>query len=223
MLLHVEVQLLGLAGEHFGELEEAEEEHQLQVLTGQLFALLGGGLAAGGGFAGGVDRGPVVFQVRGLGDGGRGQRGRVRGGGGVQGEEVHLHLIIAAGVEDVAPLRQRFEQDGRVGAKGGDEAGLDALHLRRDDVRAEVVLGHLRGLADAQLSLVLGDAVLHHAQGAGDGGDVGGQLATGIVGGEPLEAIGGEGDELRHADVRIVEGVFEEGGKRSHGGGVCVR
>ena len=178
MLLHVEVQLLGLAGEHFGELEEAEEEHQLQVLTGELFALLGGGLAAGGGFAGGVDGGPVVFEVGGLGDGGRGQGGGVRGGGRVQGEQVYLHLVVAAGVEDVAALRQRFEQDGRVGTKGGDEAGLDAFHLRRDDFGAEVVLGHLRGLADAELPLVLGDAVLHHAQGAGDGGDVGGELGS---------------------------------------------
>jgi len=40
MLLHVEVQLLGLAGEHFGELQQAEEEHQLQVFAGQLLAFL---------------------------------------------------------------------------------------------------------------------------------------------------------------------------------------
>ena len=54
MLLHVEGRFFGLAGEHFGELEETEEEHPLQVLTGELFALLGGGLAAGGGDASGA-------------------------------------------------------------------------------------------------------------------------------------------------------------------------
>ena len=112
MLHHVEGQFLGLAGEHFGELEEAEEEHQLQVFTGQLFAFLRRRLAAGGAFAGGVDRGPVVFEVRRQRDGGRGEGGAVRGGGGVQGEEVYLHLIITTGVEDVAALRQGFDQHG---------------------------------------------------------------------------------------------------------------
>jgi len=52
VLHHVEAQFFGLAGKHLGELEEAEEEHQLQVLTVELFAFLGGRLAAGGVFAG---------------------------------------------------------------------------------------------------------------------------------------------------------------------------
>ena len=52
VLHHVEAQFLGLAGEHFGELEEAEEEHQLQVFTGELFAFLGVRLAVCGAFAG---------------------------------------------------------------------------------------------------------------------------------------------------------------------------
>lgn len=223
MLLHVERQFLGLAGEHSSELEETEEEHQLQVLARELFAFLCHGLAAGGAFAGGVDGGPVVFEVRGQRDGGRGKRGRVRGGGVVQGEQVCLHFVIAAGLEDGAAVWQRLQQHGGVGTKGGDETGLDALHLRRDDVRAEVVLGELGSLANAELALILRHTVHHLRQRAGDGGDVGGELAARVVGDEPLKAVGAESDEFVRADVRIVERVFEEGGERSHGGGVGVR
>jgi hypothetical protein len=49
VLHHVEAQFFGLTGEHFGELEE---EHELEVFTVELFACLGGRLAAGGAFAG---------------------------------------------------------------------------------------------------------------------------------------------------------------------------
>ena len=122
MLHHVEGQFLGLAGEHFGELEEVEEEHQLQVLAGELFAFLGDGLAAGGAFAGLINRDPVVFQIRGLRERRGGQIGLMRGGGGEQGLQMHFHLIIAAGLEDGAALRQCFEQNGRVRPKRGDEA-----------------------------------------------------------------------------------------------------
>lgn len=127
MLLHIEAQFLGLAGEHFGELEEVEEEHQLQVFAGELFAFLRDSLAAGGQLAGLINRDPVVFQIRGLRERRGGQIGLMRGGGGEQGLQMYLHLIIAAGLEDGAALRQRFEQNGRVRAKRGDEAALTTV------------------------------------------------------------------------------------------------
>ena len=67
-LLHVEGQFLGLAGEHFGQLEEGEEEHDLQVLTGHFLAFLGGGLGTASGFTGGIDGHPGVLEVGGVGD-----------------------------------------------------------------------------------------------------------------------------------------------------------
>lgn len=52
----------------------------------------------------------------------------MRGGGIEQGLQMYLHLIIAAGLEDRAALRQRFEQNGRVRPKRGDEAELTNRH-----------------------------------------------------------------------------------------------
>ena len=72
VLHHVEAQFFGLAGEHFGELEEVQEEHQLQVFAGELFAFLRGRLGARGGLAGLIDGDPVVLQGRGLREGGGG-------------------------------------------------------------------------------------------------------------------------------------------------------
>jgi hypothetical protein len=208
VLHHVEAQFLGLAGEHFGELQEVEEEHELQVFAGQLLAFLGDGLAAGGGFAGGVDRGSVVFQIRGLRDGGRGQGGGVRGGGVEEGEQVRLHLVVTAGVEDVAALWQRLQQHGRVRAKSSDEAGLDAFHVG-GDLQTKIVLGLFAGLAQAEAALVIGHAVLDGGEGTGGRGDVGGEFATGVVRAQALQVVGGESDEFGHADAIVIERVFQ--------------
>ncbi len=51
--------------EGFGELEEVQEEHEVQVFAGELFAFFRYGLGAGGGSAGLVDGDPVVLQGRG--------------------------------------------------------------------------------------------------------------------------------------------------------------
>jgi hypothetical protein len=70
--------------------------------------------------------------------------------------------------------------------------------------------------------LVIGDTILHDGEGAGGGGDAGAEFATGIVRAHALQVVGGEGDEFGHADAIVVEGVFQEGGERSHGGGMGV-
>ena len=222
MLLHVEAQLLRLAGEHLGELQEVEEEHELQVFAGQLLAFLRGAAGARGGLAGLVDRDPVVLQVRGLRDGGRGQAGLMRGGGVQQRLQMRFHLVIAAALKDAAALRQRFEQGGRVRAKRSDETGLDAFDLS-GDLLAERVLRQLSRFAHAEAALIVGDTILHQGEGAGGGRDARGELATGIVRNHAVQMIGGEGEELGHADVRIVERILEERSKRSHGGGMSVR
>lgn len=222
MLLHVEAQLLGLAGEHFGELEEVEEEHQLQVFAGEPFAFLCHGLCTGRGLAGLINGDPVVFQRGGLREGGGGQIGLMRGGGIEQGLQMYFHLIIAAGLEDRAALRQGFEQNGRVRPKRGDEAGFDAFDLS-GDLLAKVVLRLFAGHSHAEAALVIGDAVFDDGEGAGGGGDAGGEFATGIVRAHALQVVGGEGDEFGHADAVVIERVFQEGGERSHRGGVCVR
>ena len=221
MLHHVEGQFLGLAGEHFGELEEVEEEHQLQVFAGELFAFLRGGLAAGGELAGLINRDPVVFQIRGLRERRGSQIGLMRGGGGEQGLQMYLHLIIAAGLEDRAALRLRFQQNGRVRTKRGDEASFDALHLDRD-LHAKVVLRLFSGLSHAETALVIRDAVFDDGERAGGGGDAGGEFATGIVRAQALQVVGGEGDEFGHADAVVIKRVFQEGGERSHSGRMGV-
>lgn len=221
MLHHVECQLLRLAGEHFGELEEVEEEHQLQVLAGQFLALLRAGLTASRDLAGLINGDPVVFQIRGLSERGGDQTGLMRGGGSKQGLQMHLYLIIAAGLEDGAALRQCFEQNGRVRTKRGDEAGFDAFDLE-GDLLAKVVLRLFAGFSHAETALIIGDAVFDDGKGAGGGGDACGEFATGIVRAQALQVIGSEGDEFGHADVPVVEGIFKEGGQRSHGGRVSV-
>ena len=221
MLHHVEAQFFGLAGEHFGELEEVQEEHELQVFAGELFAFLRGRLGAGGGFAGLINGDPVVLQGRGLREGGWGEAGLMRRRGIEQGLQMRLHLVIAAGLEDGAALLQRFEQNGRVRAKSSDEAGLDAFHVG-GDLQTKIVLGLFAGLAQAEAALVIGHAVLDGGEGTGGRGDAGGEFATGVVRAQALQVVGGESDEFGHADAIVIERVFQEGGERSHGGGMGV-
>ena len=210
MLLHVEAQLLRLAGEHFGELEEIEEEHELEVLAGQFLAFFRRGLRTGGGFTGLVDGDPIVLEVGGQGDRGGSERGTVGRRRIEQGLQVCLDLVIAAGLEDRAAIWQRFEQGRGVGTEGGDEAGLDAFDVDRDDLLPVVVLGQLARSANAQAALIIGDAVFDEAERAGGGGDAGGEFAARIVGGHPLKMIRGERGELGHADAVVVEGIPEE-------------
>ena len=68
MLLHVEMKLFGLAGEHSGHLEEVVEELDLEVLAGLAPALLRGRFGARGAFTGGVDGRPDVLDRFGQGD-----------------------------------------------------------------------------------------------------------------------------------------------------------
>lgn len=145
----------------------------------------------------------------------------MRRGGIEQGLQMHLHLVIAAGLEDRAALRQCFEQHGRVRAEGGDEAGLDAFHIG-GDLQSEIVFGLLAGLPQAEAALVIGHAVLDGGEGTGGRGDAGGEFATGVVRAQALQVVGGEGDEFGHADAVVIERVFQEGGERSHGGGMGV-
>ncbi len=209
MLHHVEAQFFGLAGEHLHELDEVEIEHELQVLAGQLLAILGGGLAAGGGFAGGVDRDPGCLEVRGGGDERRAEIGLMGGDGGDEGLQMHLHLIIAAGAEDAATARHALGHlRGTIAIVGDD--GSDELRHSGGQGGAEVVLGLLARHAQAEFPLVIGHAVLNLRQRLAGGGDAGGELAPAVVGGHPFQMIRGEGDELGDADVLVVEGIVEE-------------
>ena len=77
-------------------------------------------------------------------------------------------------------------------------------------------------MADAEAALVIRDAVFDDGEGAGGGGDAGGEFATGIVRAQALQMVGGECDEFGHADAVIIKRVFQEGGERSHSGRMGV-
>lgn len=209
MLLHVEGELFGLAGEHFGDLQQGEEKHELEVLAGEALFLLGGGLGAGGLLAGEVDAGPGVLQCGGLGDEGCAEIGLVGGDGGEQGLEVVSHLVVVAGAEDGAALGHAFGHFRRViaipGGDGGDEFG-DGIWQRF----AEVVLGFFPRFAQAELGLVVGEAIGDEVDGGRGGGDARGELAALVVGDHALLVIGGEGEQLSDADAVVIEGVFQE-------------
>lgn len=65
VLLHVEGQLFRLAGEHFGQFQQIEEQHERQVLTRQALVLLRGRFGTGGALTGCMDGRPVALQRRG--------------------------------------------------------------------------------------------------------------------------------------------------------------
>ena len=223
MLLHVEGQLLGLAGEHLRQFEEVEEEHELQVLTRQALALLRGRFGAGGAFTGAVDGHPVGFHRAGQCDDGGHQIRRARGDDGEQGLQMHLQLVIPAGVEDAAAFRQRFDQDRGSAAIRGDEPGLDPLHGRRQGVLAEIRFRLLARLADAEAHLIIRGAVFHQPERTRGGRDARGQLPARIVRAHALNMIRDKSDQAADADLRIVKRIPQEGSQVSHRTtGLCI-
>ena len=208
MLLHIRAQLLRLAREHAAQLEEIQEKLKLQSLAGFLLAELGHRFIAGRNLAGLVERRPIVPQRGGLGQGGGGEAGLMAGHGIEQRLQMSGHLVIAARLENTAPRGQSFQQNRRVAAKGSGETSLDALDICGDGRLAEIVLGLLAGLADAQKALIIRDVFLYLGKHRSEQWYLIVKLTVGIVGDQSLAVIRGKSDEFCHADAIIIEGIF---------------
>lgn len=208
MLLHIRAQLLRLAREHAAQLEQIQEKLKLQSLTSFLLAELGYRFIAGRNLAGLVERRPVIPQRGGLREGGGGEAGLMPGHGIDQRLQVTGHLVIAACLENAASRGQSFQQNRRVAAKGSGEASLDALDICGDGHFAEIVLGQLAGLADAQKTLIIRDVNLYLGKCLGEQWYLIVKLTVVIVGDHSLAVIRGKSDEFCHADAVVIEGIF---------------